>query len=245
MIVEFIGSTGAGKTTLFSKVKNRLAETSEVSESFDLICDLTGLRKLTHPTLKNLVGDAVGAPFLLRSIRSHKPFLGFVLGVLKTRGEISPLTINSLRSIIRSIGIHEFLRHREDGRIILVDEGTVLSAHNLFIYTRMLFGREPIARFASLAPLPDKLICIKAPLDQLVGRTLKRCDPPREMRGKDPRLIAGYTGRALKLFEQMVETAEIRNRVLVVENCDKGPEGQTAIADQIVRFILDSHFSTR
>lgn len=218
-----------------------MAETIEVAGAFDLICELTGLAKLTHPTLQNLAGDAVGFHFLVRSIRYHKKFLGFVLSVLKTHSDISLLTLNSFRNIIRTIGVYELIRHQDNGRIVLVDEGTVLSAHNLFIYTGTVFGREQIKRFAGLAPLPDKLVCIKAPLDQLVRRTLERRDPPREMRARDPETIERYVGRASKLFEQLVETEEIRNRVLVVENCANGSEEQETLADRITRFILDSH----
>ncbi len=37
MIVEFIGSTGAGKTTLISEIQRRLDKTADVTTSFDLV----------------------------------------------------------------------------------------------------------------------------------------------------------------------------------------------------------------
>jgi broad-specificity NMP kinase len=245
LIVEFIGSTGAGKTTLFSEVRSRLAETSEAVGSFDLISELTGLPRVSHPTLQNLVGDTIGFPFLFRSLRHHKEFICFVLEVLKSHSNISFSTLNSLRSIIRQIGIHQLIRQREGNRIVLVDEGTVLAAHNLFVFTSTLFDQGYIAEFVRLVPLPDVVIYVRAPLDHLVRRTLARGDPPREMSSKNPELIERYLRRASTVFEQVIETREIRDKVLVVDNTANGSHNRTAVASRITRFILSCASSGR
>lgn len=245
MIVEFIGSTGAGKTTLFRKVRSRLADNAPVAEASDLVFDRTGLPKISDPTLQNLLGDVVAFNFLIRSMRCHKVFLRFVVETLWSHSRLSFPTVNSLRHIIRTIGIHELIRRREGGRIVLVDEGTVVAAHNLFILAATVFGPEHIARFANLAPLPDMVICVKAPVDHIVRRTVERSDPPRQMRVKDLGVIERYACQASELFEQIVESAQIRNRVLVVENSAGGCDEQAVLADRICRFILEGASSGR
>ncbi len=58
MIVEFIGSTGAGKTTLVSEVQCRLAKLARVTTASDLILETLHLPRVTNLTVRNLIGDA-------------------------------------------------------------------------------------------------------------------------------------------------------------------------------------------
>ena len=82
MIIEFIGSTGTGKTTLISEVQRTLAKTGKVTTSFDLVAAPLGLRGVTHPTAQNLIQDLVGLPFFIGSLYQHRAFIVFVLKTL-------------------------------------------------------------------------------------------------------------------------------------------------------------------
>ena len=135
MIVEFIGSTGAGKTTLISEVRRRLAKTAEVRTSFDVVAARLGLRAVTHPTAQNLIQELVGLPFFIRSLTRQKAFVAFALRLLARQANFTVFTINNLRSLQRKIGVYEIIRRYAHDRIILVDEGTVLLAHNVFVYS--------------------------------------------------------------------------------------------------------------
>lgn len=245
MIVEYIGSTGAGKTTLSSGVQRRLAETADVETSFDLAAELLGLQRVTNPTVRNLICDLVGFPFFIRSMYRHKAFIIFALKLLARHANFTFFTVNYLRSIIRKIGMYEMIRRYESDRIILVEEGTVLAAHNLFVYTSTVYSPEEIIRFASLVPLPEVVIYIKSPVDSLVQRSLQRNDPPREMRAKNQKLIERYASRAVKVFEKLVEAEEIRHRVLTVENHTCAYDERGAVTDHIAEFILNYQTSRR
>lgn len=244
MIVEFIGSTGAGKTTLISEVHRSLAQTTKVTTSFDLVASPLGLKSVIHPTTRNLIQELVGFPFLIRSLRRHKAFVLFMLRMLARQANLSVFTINNLRSLERKIGVYEIIRRRQNHQIVLVDEGTVLLAHNVFVYTDAHYTSEEIARFASLVPLPDIIIYIKAPVDILVQRSLLRADPPRELRSVSRGLIEKHINHAIRVFEQLVEAENFRSRLLTVENSGFN-QHHDVIVNDIVEFILNKNFSDK
>lgn len=237
MIVEFVGSTGAGKTTLITAVHRKLAGTAEVATAFELVAMPLGLDRTTHPTAQNLIQEVAGLPFFARSLLRYRAFLLFIVKMLARHGKITWFTLHYLRSLERTLGVYEFIRHYGQERIVLVDEGTLIPAHNVFVYTAAHYTAAEIAQFARLAPLPDVVVYIKAPVESLIRRTLQRADPPRELRSRNPVLVETYLKRATALFEQLVSTENLRNRVLVVENPEASEQARNITAEQIAEFI--------
>jgi thymidylate kinase len=239
MMVEFIGSTGAGKTTVAAAVQRRLAERAGVDTAPDFVASLIGLPPLATPLRRNLVGDLVGLPFFLVSLPRHGEFFRFVLGVL-ARQRLGLQAANRVRSTIRKVGVYEILRRRAPGRIVLVDEGTVLHAHNLFVFTSRAYSAADLDRFASLAPLPELIVYVRAPLATLVRRSLERPDPPREIRSRDRGLVELFVGRAHAMFETLVEIPVIRERVVVVDNPGDRAGASARAVEEVVESILQS-----
>lgn len=93
--------------------------------------------------------------------------------------------------------------------------------------------------FASLVPLPELVVCIRAPVDRLVQRSLNRNDVRREMRSKNKKLVEKYVSRAANMFDQLIHTREIRDRVLIVANPASKDGEPDVTADHIARFILN------
>ncbi len=236
-MIEFIGSTGAGKTTLILEVQRKLTGIAEVSTAFHLIAVPLGAQGVVHPTAQNLIQELVGFPFFLFSLRGNTRFLIFALKMLARHSGFTFFTVNYLRSLERTIGVYEVIRRYARGRVVLVDEGTVLSAHNIFVYTDAPYSSEEIAEFASLVPLPDLIVYVKAPIDTLIQRSLQRSDPPKEMRSKDPALIEKYIRRADAIFEQLAKAEKIRSRLLIVENPQLTSNERSAVVDYVSEFI--------
>jgi hypothetical protein len=89
-----------------------------------------------------------------------------------------------------------------------------------------------------LVPLPDLIVYVRAPVNSLIDRSLRRMDPPRELRSKNRTQIEMYINRAVTIFEQLVEADEIRSRVLTVENPEIAGKGRGEVVDCITEFVL-------
>ncbi len=238
MMVEFIGSTGAGKTTVAAAVQRRLAGLGGVDTAPDLVASLVGLRPLARPLQRNLVSDLVGLPFFLGSLHKHGAFFRFTLRVM-ARQRLTPQTANRVRSTIRKIGVYEIIRRYGKRRIVLVDEGTVLHAHNLFVYTSRDCRAADLDQFASAVPLPDVIVHVRAPLATSIRRALERSDPPREIRSRDRAQVELYVGRARAMFEALVEIPIIGKRVVAVDNPGDQAGADGPEVEGVVESILE------
>jgi deoxyadenosine/deoxycytidine kinase len=241
MIVEFIGSTGAGKTTLINGVNRRLAKTGRVTTSIDLATGLLGLQGLTNPTLQNLAQELVGLPFFIRTLYKHNEFIRHTIKLYWRNSGFSVQTIHNLRSLERKIGMYEITKYLSKDQIILVDEGPILAAH-MFVSTRNTYTPEEIARFIDSLPLPDLVIYIRASVDTLIKRTVSRADPPRAIDVKNLALMKQYVQRTVAMFDQLSQAENIRCRLLVVESLDIAEPGFNQIIDSICQSILDRSF---
>lgn len=238
MIVEFIGATGAGKTTLITDVQHKLAHTGDVPTAFEFIAGPLGLRGITHPTVRNLTQELVGLPFAVVSLPRYRKLISFSVRMLARQGRPTLFTANNLRSLVRKIGVYETIRRTAGNRAVLVDEGTVHLAHNLFVYTSAIYSDKEIAQLASYLPLPDVIVYVKAPVESLITRSLQRADPPRELRAKSQAEIEVYIHRAVIMFEQLVQANALRNRIITVENPEITGHARNAVIDNIAEFIL-------
>lgn len=238
MIIEFVGSTGAGKTTLISQVEDRLAATTDVTTSFELVAAKLGLSGVTTPTARNLIQELFGFLYLLRSLPTYKASIVFSLRMVARKADSVILTINNIRSLVRKIGVYEMLRRDKQNQIVLVDEGTVLLAHVLFVYNKAYYTPEEISQFAGLIPLPDLIVYVKAPVDSLIKRSLQRSDPPREMKSKNPDEVEKYVNDAVAMFDELVNTEEIRSRLLVIDNPECADKVVNNAADTVTEFVL-------
>lgn len=237
MIVEFVGSTGAGKTSLISKIHHKLAQAAVVTTPFDLIAAPLGLRGVTHPTAQNLIQELAAFPFFLGSLNRYRQFLAHTIRTFSYNTRFSIHTINNLRSLERKIGLYEITRRYHHDRIILVDEGPILAAH-MFVFASSVVTSSEIATFAALLPLPDLIVYIKAPVEVLIRRALQRPDPPREMGSKDPVMTEKYVRGAMAVFDQLMEAERIRSRLLIVDNPDLTDEEHDKVADHVSASIL-------
>ena len=238
MIVEFIGSTGAGKTTLINAVHRRLEETSRVTTSIDLATGLLGLRGVTNPTLQNLIMELVSLPVFILTLYRHNEFIRHTVKLFWRKTGFSIQTIHNLRSLERKIGMYEITKHLGKDQIILVDEGPILAAH-MFISAGNTYTPEEITRFTDLLPLPDLIVYIRASVDTIIERTVRRVDPPREVDLKNPARMETYIKRTVALFDQLTQAENIRPRLLVVESLNNSEPEFDQVIDNVYQAILD------
>lgn len=239
MMIEFIGCTGAGKTTLILDVRRRLAEKASVTTTYKLVAAPLGLPNVTHPAARHLIQELVGFPLFIRSLYRHRAFIVFILRMMARQAKLSIFTVNNLRSLVRKISVYEMIKRSQLGQIVLVDEGTVLLAHNIFVYSDAVYTSVEIARFAGLVPLPDLIIYVKAPVNIMVQRSLLRADPPRELKSRDRDLVEKQINRAVKMFDELVEAENIQSRLLVVDYSGLNEYQYNLAVDDLVEYVLN------
>ncbi|MGH3066657.1 MAG: hypothetical protein ACRDOF_10210 [Gaiellaceae bacterium] len=219
MIVELIGCDGAGKTTLCRMLGQIAALEGRAVGMADLVLDRPGLRGITHPTARNLLQEAAGSPFLLRGLRRRREYLAFARRMHARYAPTRYDRLNGMRGIARRVGMYELARSRAEDRIVLSDEGTVLSAY-LFALTDRELDRADVGQFAELVPRPDRIVYVRAPIETLVRRATTRSDPRRQHLGRSRADVERTIARTVEVFDLVAGCAPLRERVLVIENDD-------------------------
>ncbi len=244
MIVEFIGSTGAGKTTVLRSVERRLANRAPATTSTDLVTGLLGLQTVTHPTVQNLIQEVLGFPLFVSALYQYRAFVASTMKLLLRDARPNVTTINNLRSLERKLGVYTLVRRIEGDRIILVDEGPVLAAH-MFVHASDRLTAIEIARFAEALPLPDTIVYVRAPIDAVVHRTLLRPDPPRELLSRSRSDLVRHAKAAAALFDQLVALLSGALPILVVDNPDMDERRQQVVVETIAGFIMSHPLEVR
>jgi thymidylate kinase len=224
MIVEFIGATGAGKTTLARKLVDRGVTAHPVRMATDLVTDRPGRRWIDDPHAINLLADVTALPSFIRSLDRDREFLRFAFDRLKQHAPSTFAKVNYMRNMVRKLGMYEMTRRADPGTTFLVDEGTILTAYQLFVYSDAPSTQTDLERFGRLVPLPDLIVYVKAPIDVLVSRAMIRPDRRRELARNDAGEMERWIGRAVELFDALAEIEPIRDRLLTVEIADDAPE---------------------
>jgi thymidylate kinase len=236
MIVEFIGSTGAGKTTVLRSVERRMANRATTITSADLVTGLLGLQGTAHPTLQNLIQELLGFPFFVSLLYRHRKFVMCTTRLLLREAHSAMISINNLRSLERKLGVYSLVKRLDGDRIILVDEGPMLAAH-MFVYAADPMKASEIAKFAEVLPLPDAIVYVRAPIETVVDRTLIRTDPPRELRSCSRADLVRYAEAAAALFDQLVARLSGVLPILVVDNPNMDECRKQVVAEAIALFI--------
>lgn len=233
MIVELIGATGAGKSTLARELLRRGIESGPVRMATDLVTDRPGRRWIGNPHAVNLLADAAALPSFLRSFDDHRDFVRFAFERLRHHAPSAFAEANYLRNVVRKVGVHELTRRADPAVTFLNDEGTILIAYQLFVYSDAVPTPSEIERFASLVPLPDLVVHVKAPADLLVQRARIRPDVRRELAGLDEERIGSWIGRAISVFDALAESEAIRDRVVTLELADASPDALDRAVEQL------------
>ena len=218
MIVEFVGCTGAGKTTLARELCAHAPFPDGPVVGSDIVLSRALFRNVTNATAANLIQDVAGLPYFLGAWRHDWPFLKLSGRILRAHAPSAFDQLMNTRSVMRRIGMFELARHRARGRTVLIDEGTVLIAYHLFVYSTAEPTGPELDRFAALVPLPDRIVYVKAEVPALVERAQARTDPRRQLAGLSRAAAAAWIERAADVFDWVTTAPRLRDRVLVVDN---------------------------
>lgn len=209
MLIEVIGCTGAGKSTLCRRAVDRLR-----ADGLDARLLHTGAARF----------DLVALPGFVALLGRRPGLAAFAARVL-LRDADSPLAaLNLFRHFARKMGMAARLARRRAPGPLVWEEGTLHAAHNLFVHVRRPPRRAEIERFARAVPKPDLVVYVRASVDTLLARTLAR---GHRRAGASIARARAFTAHAWETFEILAATDGVRERVLAVDN-DVDGEGALA-----------------
>ena len=169
MIVEFTGCTGTGKTNLAAKVQCQLANMGiSVVPAQQAVRAQRFINWLPSEGLQNVIVELALTPLIGQSVARYSTFLNFAYHTTHRYGDSPYFALRAYRGVWRQIGLREMiLRRRLDSRIVLFDEGTVHTAHYLFVQLKRTPSNEDLENFCKLVPMP-------AAIDKVPPRAVTR-----------------------------------------------------------------------
>ncbi|MEM8670906.1 MAG: flippase [Planctomycetota bacterium] len=213
--IELVGTTCAGKSTFASL----MSEAARDQPTKFATSDVRMLQqcKLSEHTPRAIRVFIVHWLSLMACLRDPKRSASWIRrGWIDLREVNTPLwrKCNQLRKITKQLGRHLWVqRHSEEG-VVLVDEGTLHSAHNLFVHTESELDPNLVGRFAEAVPLPDLVIHMSEEDETLIERTMKRGHGRINSDDKDE--VTRFVTRASRTFDLLHQHPRIASRTLLI-----------------------------
>lgn len=245
MQVEIIGCTSSGKSTLLDGVLQYChAQKINAIRGDDFVLRFAHLNWIRGHYPRTIAIDIIS--FLSASINAlkHATFIVLVFKIVfGFPSEIGWLVrLNILRNTIKKLGIYEIvLRFGSNTEIVLLDEGTIHTAHYLFVNHYSEPPGDVLSAFGRSAPLPDIAIYLKREARVLVARTLARGH--NRIPGNSPVLVERFIDSALKTFEMISRDPNVQPILFTVDedNAITIPtSGPIDFSDQTVLSILQA-----
>jgi hypothetical protein len=217
MQIEFIGCTGAGKSSLAggTLLAGRRGGI-EISMADDYVLRRWRLHRLKSRLARTLVMDLLSIVACAGSGRNNLAFLRFALGVIRRLPIGAFQKANIARNVAKRVGVHALIRrYRRGDDVVVVDEGTVQCVHYLFVHVAAVAAAEDIVRFAALVPLPDVIVYVREDERVLLERTLRRGHA--RIPDGSPQAVGLFVGRAVTAFDALWREARRSRRMPVVE----------------------------
>ena len=216
MIVEFVGPSGGGKSTLYSSVEEELKnQRVTVCRPLELVLGSRGTSLIRTDTIANVVLDFFYFPWILLGLLKYRQLMKVSWQELSRRVPSLLPRLLLLRSVARRVGQGLYLRRRKfDRKVVLVDEGCVHIAHVIYVNGVATDDPVDLENFIRLVPAPDLLVYVSAPDEVLTDRVIARSDQP--IRSDDDDELRSFVLRASALFDRLIFHWKTQNSLISV-----------------------------
>lgn len=218
MQIELIGCTSSGKSTLTKGMVQASREQGITTlTADDFVLKQIRLNWIKSHLLRTLLIHLVAFFACLVTWRKNIEFYQFAMRHLFHLPIAWLEKLYLFRNVLKKIGIFEIIRFRDTNQqVILVDEGVLQTAHNLFVHVSVHVKREQILTFARLIPLPDVIVYMRQSESLLLERVNKRGHKriPNRSNGN----VARFIKQAIATFDTLVQDPVVESRLLVVDS---------------------------
>lgn len=219
MQIELIGCTGTGKSTLAESIREACdAEAVDICLGDDFVLGQVGLAWARGRVVRAILLDLCAWLACLATWRTNHEFCRFIFRIVSGLPPTIAWTqkLYILRAALRKIGVYEIIHYRgQERKIILVDEGTLHVAHNLFVHVSVPPDAEKLAELMRLVPLPDVVVHMTDRESVLIQRCLKRVHKRVPQHSFSSAEL--FVKRALQVFEIVARHPAVAERLLRVD----------------------------
>ncbi len=244
MQLELIGCTSSGKSTLATQMATvARANGIELAMGDDIVIRSLGVRDLPSRRLRAVAVHLRTFLECLTHGRKYATFLATARRSLRYSAIPRRRQWNQFRKVLKQLGRYELIRrscHNEP--FVLVDEGTLQSAHNLFVHVERGYDDSHVHAFAEQVPLPDLIVYVRLGEDPLIERTLRR-GHPRIARSTRPS-VTWFVRQAIQAFDEITRHPRIAARTLVIQDgkvvqrpSEHNSPGMRGIVDLIIQTV--------
>ena len=226
LLVEFIGATGAGKSTLVAALTDALAARGlRVREAHDVILTRHRLAWVSGRHARSALVYFLALLSCARCVCGREGRRLSWLAVRLIARDAGGVRIGAglLRNVVKRVGTDRLLRRLRPALgacdVVVCDEGLVHAAHNLFVHAGAPPRREEIALFGELVPRPDLLVWVTAPPERSAAVIRRRGHP----RVASPEAAQAFAERAHETFEALASLPGLRERIYRLDNPAGGP----------------------
>ena len=236
MQIELIGCTGAGKSTLTRGVLQACHEQGlDILLGNDFVLKQFRLNWIKSHLLRTFLVYVAALIACVVTWRNNLQFYRFATQLLFQLPIPQLEKLYLLRQVIKKVGIHEIIRFRStDQQVILVDEGVLQIAHNLFVHGSVQVEVEKLSTFARLVPLSDVAVYLRQPETLLIDRTMKRGH--KRIPDRSYSNVVRFIKQAVATFDKLVQDPAVESKLLIV---DGGSQTVTIAANHQDDPIMD------
>ena len=217
MQIELIGCTGAGKSTLSRCiVQASQAQGVETSTGEEIALKLIRLDWVRRKIPRTLLVDLIAGLACLASWRDNFEFYLFETRILSKLPVGWFEKLNIARNVLKNIGVNEIVRRvgRQE-QLVLLDEGTLHTAHYLFVHVSVEPDASDLEDFIRLIPLPDVVVYVRQDATTLIQRTLERGH--KRIPSGSLEHVELFIRRAEETFNRLIQKPQIESRLLIVD----------------------------
>lgn len=240
MQIELIGCTSAGKSTLAEGILQACSTRGiDASLGNDYVLKQARLNWVRSYLVRTFVLDLLSLFGCLVSCRNNFRLYLLIIRIIWHLPGTVPLfeKLNIARNALKKIGIYEITRRRTyNQQIVLLDEGTLHIAHNLFVHVSAEPNKSDLLEFIGLVPLPDIAIYVRQDEVVLIKRNLKRGH--KRIPSGSSANVERFVKRAVDVFETLGRQPALEGRLLVMDrhreitipqDCRRAPPLATAL----------------
>lgn len=229
VIVEFMGCSSVGKTTLAEAVRSQLIR-ENIRTDGTVGRESTAALALRNFSITPMMGLRAA------SSRDSRRHLSETTGNIRDCDLSAFWTLARIAAGARVIGEHSMRADKAtNGLTTLVDEGIMTTVQLAFARRAPAPNRATLA-FAETVPLADLVVWLDASPEMIVDRTLQRSDPPREWRALSKRDVCLMIDNTLCAYRTVASSTRVRDRMVAIQ-CRAG---ESAATSNNVALVVDA-----